>query len=64
MTAPVGEVTTPMRRGSIGSGRLRAGSKRPSFSSFAFRSSKACCNEPFPSGSRTWAESWYSPRGG
>ena len=28
--APVGEVTTPMRRGIAGSGRLRAGSNRPS----------------------------------
>ena len=64
MTAPVGELTTPIRRGSIGSGRLRAGSKSPSFSSFALRSSNACWSEPLPSGSRTCAESWYSPRGG
>ena len=53
MTAPVGEVTTPMRRGSIGSGRLRAGSKSPSFSSLSFSSSNACCSEPLPSGSST-----------
>jgi hypothetical protein len=33
MTAPVGEVRTAMRRGSMGSGRLRAAANRPSFSS-------------------------------
>ena len=43
---------------------MRAGSKSPSFSSFALRSSNACWSEPLPSGSRTCAESWYSPRGG
>ena len=64
MTAPVGELTTPIRRGSMGRGRLRAGSKSPSFSSFAFRSSNACCSEPLPIGSSTCTESWYWPRGG
>jgi hypothetical protein len=63
-TAPVGEVTTPIRRGSIGSGRLRDGAKRPSFSSFSFSSSYACCSEPLPSGSITCTEIWYEPRGG
>ena len=64
ITAPVGELTTPIRRGSIGSGLLRAGSKSPSCSSLAFSSSNACCSDPLPSGSSTCTESWYSPRGG
>ena len=29
MTAPVGDVTTPIRRGRNGSGRLRAGVEQP-----------------------------------
>ena len=39
--APVGEVTTPMRRGSMGRGFLWASSKRPSPCSLALSRSKA-----------------------
>ena len=63
ITAPTGEVTIAMRRGSAGKGRFRAGAKSPSFSSRSFSSSKACCSDPFPSGSSTSTESRYSPRG-
>jgi len=64
MTAPVGEVRTAMRRGSMGSGRLRAAANRPSFSSLALSSSKACCSDPLPRGSMTSTAIWYSPFGG
>ena len=35
-TAPLGEVTTPMRLGNSGIGRFLEGSNRPSVSSFSF----------------------------
>ena len=58
ITAPVGEVTTPILRGSSGSGRLRSGAKSPSLSSRSLSSSKACASDPFPRGSRSWTEIW------
>jgi len=33
MAAPLGEVTSPIRRGNFGNGRLRSGAKSPSASS-------------------------------
>ena len=52
ITAPPGEVTTPMVRGRTGSGFLRAESNRPSAASFCFSCSKANCSAPIPTGSR------------
>ena len=49
-TAPTGEVTTPMRRGQRGSGRLRASSKRPSAASLARSASYCACRSPAPAG--------------
>ena len=60
--APVGDVTRPTRRGSVGSARFRAGSKRPSAASRAFSCSKASWSAPRPFGSITSQTSWYSPR--
>jgi hypothetical protein len=51
MAAPVGEVTTPMQRGSTGSGFLRAAANKPSSSSFFFSCSNASCRAPNPTGS-------------
>ena len=41
MTAPFSDVTTPMVRGYLGSGRFLDSSKSPSASSFFFNASKA-----------------------
>ena len=51
ITAPVGEVTMPIRCGSAGSGRFRAASNSPSAASFFFNCSKASCSAPCPCGS-------------
>ena len=42
LTAPLGEVTTPITSGKTGSSRLRSRSKRFSACSFRFNSSKRC----------------------
>ena len=60
--APVGEVTSPTRRGSVGSARFLAGSKSPSAARRAFSCSKASWSAPRPFGSSTSHTSWYSPR--
>ncbi len=62
MAAPVGEVTTPMCRGRVGTGFFRAVSNSPSACSFRFNSSKACCRAPSPAGSRCSTTIWKSPR--
>ncbi len=49
--APSSDVTTPMRRGSTGSGRLRAASNRPSAWSVRFNCSNAAWSAPRPCGS-------------
>ena len=49
-TAPTGEVTTPIRRGQRGSGRLRDSSNRPSAASFARSASYWACRSPAPTG--------------
>ena len=64
ITAPVGEVTTPMTRGSIGSGRLRAASNRPSAASFCLRSSSSLSSAPTPATSSASMISWYRERPG
>ena len=62
MTAPWGEVTTPRRRGSSGSGRLRAGSNSPSASSRFLSCSKASASAPAPVGSIATTVIWNFPR--
>jgi hypothetical protein len=51
ITAPVGEVTTPMIRGRYGRGRLRAMSNRPSAASIFLRCSSNAISAPAPAGS-------------
>ena len=58
ITAPVGEVMTPMTRGRYGSGFLRSSSNRPSAASFFFRSSKSAINAPTPAGSMLSITIW------
>ena len=50
ITAPEGEVTTPMISGRNGSGFLRAGSKSPSACSIALRFSSIAMSAPSPAG--------------
>jgi len=62
MAAPVGEVTMPIRRGSIGSGRLRSCAKRPSASSRLFSASNWAIRSPRPARSIARTTTWYVPR--
>ncbi len=48
ITAPVGEVTRPMRLGNLGSGSFFEESNKPSAASFFFNCSKASCKAPAP----------------
>ena len=59
MTAPVGEVTTPITSGSQGSNCLRASSNRPSAPSFCLRSSISAISAPMPAGSSASMTIWY-----
>ena len=59
ITAPVGEVTTPMTSGRNGSSCLRAASNRPSAASFFLRSSNSAISAPMPAGSRLSITIWY-----
>ena len=59
MTAPVGEVTTPITSGSHGSNCLRASSNRPSAASFFLRSSISAISAPTPAGSSASMTIWY-----
>ena len=52
MTAPVGEVMTPMTAGRNGMSCLRASSNKPSAASFFLRSSSSAISAPTPAGSR------------
>ena len=63
IAAPVGDVTMPMRRGSAGSGRLRACAKRPSASSLRLSASNCAIRSPSPACSRACTTIWYVPRG-
>ena len=58
ITAPVGEVTTPMVRGMNGSGRLRAASNRPSAASCLRRASSSAISAPTPAGSSNSTTIW------
>ena len=62
MAAPLGEVTIPIRRGNLGSARLRAGSKSPSASSLRLSASNFACNNPNPRGCKICTLTWYCPR--
>ncbi len=53
MTAPVGEVMTPMTSGRNGSLRLRAASNRPSAPSALRRFSRSAISAPVPDGARS-----------
>ena len=59
MTAPVGEVTTPITFGMCGSSCLRASSNRPSAASFLRRSSSSAISAPAPAGSSDSITIWY-----
>ena len=55
----LGQVTTPMRWGSFGMGRLRASSNSPSALRRFFNWSNASCSAPMPFGSTRTTVSWY-----
>ena len=59
MTAPVGEVMTPITLGRCGSLRLRASSNSPSAASFFLRSSSSAISAPMPAGSSMSMTIWY-----
>ena len=59
MTAPVGDVTTPITSGRNGTSCLRASSNRPSAASFFLRSSSSFISAPTPAGSRLSMTIWY-----
>ena len=59
ITAPVGEVTTPITSGSHGNSCLRAASNRPSAASFFLRSSISAISAPMPAGSSDSITIWY-----
>ena len=51
MTAPVGDVTTPIVRGRKGSGFLRSGANNPSLASVALSFSSSAISAPSPASS-------------
>ena len=59
ITAPVGDVTTPITSGKNGSSCLRASSNRPSAASFFLRSSRSFISAPTPAGSSVSMTIWY-----
>ena len=59
MTAPVGEVMMPTRRGRYGRGFLRVSSNRPSAANLRLRSSMSAISAPTPAGSRLSMTIWY-----
>ena len=64
ITAPVGDVTTPIRRGRYGIGFLRAGANNPSAASRAFSFSNCAKSAPTPAGAMRSQISWYCERPG
>ncbi len=64
MTAPVGDVTTPITSGRNGRSCLRASSNRPSAASFFLRSSSSAISAPTPAGSSVSTTIWYFERTG
>ena len=61
---PEGLVTTAIFRANRGSGRLWAGSKRPSPASFWRSCRNASSKAPIPLGWISWTINWYFPCGG
>lgn len=59
ITAPVGEVTTPMVLGRKGSGFFRSSANNPSSASFLRRSSSILRSAPSPASSMDSMMSWY-----
>ncbi len=59
ITAPVGEVTTPITLGKNGSSCLRSSSNRPSAVNFFLRSSRSFISAPIPAGSSVSMTIWY-----
>ena len=59
MTAPLGDVTTPITSGRNGKSCLRASSNRPSAASFFLRSSRSAISAPTPAGSSVSTTIWY-----
>ena len=59
MTAPVGDVMTPITTGRNGKRFLREASNRPSAASFFFRSSTSAISAPSPAGSSISTTIWY-----
>ena len=64
ITAPVGEVTTPITPGRNGSGRLRSAENRPSASSRLRVFSSSASNAPSPAISIRSMTIWYFERPG
>ena len=63
ITAPVGDVTTAIARGSRGIGRFLSAANRPSAASLALSCSKASWRAPRPTGSIAWTLIWNFPCG-
>ena len=61
--APLALVTTPITRGSAGSGRLRSAANSPSPASFSLSRSSASSSAPRPAGRASEAMNWSLPCG-
>ena len=64
ITAPVGEVTTPITRGMNGSVTLRPASNSPSAASWPFSFSNSAISAPAPASSIRSMTIWYLDRPG
>ena len=64
MTAPLGEVMTPITRGRYGRSCFRASSNNPSAASRRLRSSSSAISAPRPAGSSVSTMIWYCERPG
>ena len=62
MTAPVGEVMTPITAGKYGSSCFRASSNKPSAVNRRLRSSSSAISAPRPAGSSVSTTIWYCER--
>jgi hypothetical protein len=58
ITAPVGDVTTPITAGRNGSARLRSSPNRPSAASFFLRASTIAISAPTPASSISSTMIW------
>jgi hypothetical protein len=64
ITAPVGDVTTPITWGRKGSFRFRSGANRPSAASAFLRRSSKASSAPSPASSIRSTTIWYLERPG